>query len=792
MKRNIFLTSLLMLLLAVPAKADFTALERGLTSGRIIYSVSENSYLTKSGEALTEAAIANLTSPDYTKTGLVADGNTRLILRYKSSQPGSVEFNVSPDISGSRLELFADRQEISAPVSAVKTNEGYQVSAVFIAPETWPASIEYPKGNFTVTAEFTPSNGGAPTTESLTLTLQAPPVVLIHGEFSNNEDTFGYGNGTKSGVWHKLEAAGLTVTGWNYDNKKGPTELIANNSNGLAKTIAGVLDSLNEKGIAATRADLVTHSMGGLMARQYLRNDIDTGNRTPNSYGLGTVRRVVTIAAPHRGTPLASYLSGKFDTMPSSWQTWEAKSWWEESGYLLIKMLALRDYDVEGMLADLALDSSFVGLGYPGVPFHSIYGKVKSDNDKINKLFDDVVSENKVELKKIDWLPQQTVDMLTSEKLRLISTVLKAGSDTMKFKELFGALFGDDDHDLVVSEPSAKDIFPSNAVTSFTGLGTHNHIMIARQDDTGDRVAALLKGDAGNFMINTASTSAYDAAFNIAAKSYGEYLRASNEDMSKYVDGSLKIQTSELKEDGSSQSVIISGDLEGDNDESGEYGDLFLVVETMSGASKFFSLNDDEDDGAFDLELWSDKDDKDNKGIFDVRVMVVQEGEVKMTEPVKVVFPPMIDENSVTGISFSNGGRLYGNAGDEIHIGLIVHTEDGDYDISAPDFDLASYDLSSASASGLAVTSASDIAEVTGSGNIKFLKEGTVKLEAKAYGQTVAADVIVKPSEAAPEEDTTRDIEDGGIKSDRGSSSGCNAGIGLAALAFLAFIRKMR
>ena len=112
---------------------------------------------------------------------------------------------------------------------------------------------------------------------------------------------------------------------------------------------------------------------------------------------------VVTIASPNLGTPIASYLTGKFEEFPSSWQNWTAKSWWEGVGYILIKALALREYDVAGMLDDLRLKSSFIaGLGYPGVPFHSIYGKIKADNDKINQLFDDVVNQNIVALSQID------------------------------------------------------------------------------------------------------------------------------------------------------------------------------------------------------------------------------------------------------------------------------------------------------------------------------------------------------------------------------------------------------
>jgi len=315
-------------LLTLPANAEFSALERGSTAGRIIYNVAENSYLTKNGQAITENDISALNPQDYGKTGLVADGNSRLILRYKSSEAGTVAFSVSPSISGSRLETFADRKEISAPLSTVSTSDGYQVSAVFIAPEAWPSELTYPKGNFTVTATFTPSNGNV-VTESLNLTLQAPPVVLIHGVFGMNEKVFGYAKGTKSGVWHKLEDSGLTVAGWDYDSKIVPTVLLGSNTNGLANIIADTLNGLNKNGIAATRVDLVTHSTGGLLARQYLRNDTDTGNKTANSYGLGTVRRVVTIASPNLGTPIASYLSGNFSSLPSSWQNWTAREWWE-------------------------------------------------------------------------------------------------------------------------------------------------------------------------------------------------------------------------------------------------------------------------------------------------------------------------------------------------------------------------------------------------------------------------------------------------------------------------------
>ena len=392
--RKILLCVCVLSLMSLPAHAEFSALERGSTAGRIIYAVSNNAYLAKNGQAITEANISGLSAADYGKTGLIADGNSRLILRYQSSQPGTVAFSISPSISGSRLESFTNRQEITAPLNTVSTDNGYQASAVLIAPETWPDNINYPSGNFTVTATFTPTNGSA-ITESLNLTLKAPSVILIHGAFGDNERMFGYVAGSNTGVWHKLESADLNVVSWNYDSKQPPKTLIATNTNGLAQIISDTLNKLNAQGFAATRVDLVTHSSGGLMARQYLRTDVDTGNNTANSYGLGTVRRVVMIASPNLGTTIGSYLSGNFSSLPSSWQNWAAKDWWEGIGHFLIKILASNsNYYSDEVMSDVSLSSSYLaGLGYPGIPFHSIYGKIKSDEDKINQLFDNVVNK---------------------------------------------------------------------------------------------------------------------------------------------------------------------------------------------------------------------------------------------------------------------------------------------------------------------------------------------------------------------------------------------------------------
>ena len=778
--RKMLLCACVLSLLAVPAHAEFSALERGSTAGRIIYAVSDNAYLTKSGQAITEEAISGLSAVDYGKMGLVADGNSRLILRYKSDTPGTVSFRVLPSVPGSRLETLTSRQEIRSALTLTGTSNGYQASAVFIAPETWPDGLSYPKVDFSITATFTPSNGSTKS-ETLLLSLMAPPVVLIHGAFGDNERMFGYATGKNTGVWRKLENAGLDVASWNYDGTKSPKALIASNTNGLAQIISDTLNVLNTKGIAATRVDLVTHSTGGLMARQYLRNDIDTGNKTANSYGLGTVRRVVTIASPNLGTPIGSYLAGNFESLPSSWQNWQAKSFWEGIAYTLIKGLALRNYDVDEAMQDFSLGSSYIaGLGYPGIPFHSIYGKIKSDDAKISQLFDDVVTGNITNLSKIDWLPEQLVSQLTSSKLALISSVLKVKSDDIRFKELLGAFFGDDDYDLVVSETSAKDKFPSNAVTSFTGLGTHNHVMIAKQDDVGDRVLALLRGGTGNFSINTASAAEYDAAFDTVADSFGEYLRATDEnDLSEYLDPSMTLEASDPQDEymgdddetePTTQSVKFSG-----KSASAFSDDIYVVLDDGYGATKFFVMNPT-NRGSFDVDIWADREEK---GLYQVYYFTIQNGKLKISPTQTVAYVPKF--SSSIPVIRSSSEIIYAHVGDEVPVGLIAEADDVNYDISAPALGVATYELSDSS-----------VAEITSMGKIKALKEGKTTITASAYGSKVNITFIVKSSDS--ETDTTRDIGTSYENIRPGSSSGgCNTLPGtLILLSVMAIFTKKR
>ncbi len=87
------------------------------------------------------------------------------------------------------------------------------------------------------------------------LTLHQPPVVLLHGLWSSGAmwkdfDLNDYGN---------FE---LVVTP-SYPNSRG----LADNSWKVNSTIDGACDVMRRQGIAVARADVIGHSMGGLVSR---------------------------------------------------------------------------------------------------------------------------------------------------------------------------------------------------------------------------------------------------------------------------------------------------------------------------------------------------------------------------------------------------------------------------------------------------------------------------------------------------------------------------------------------
>lgn len=112
----------------------------------------------------------------------------------------------------------------------------------------------------------------------------SPPVLLIHGYMCNR------------GVWwwlrRRLRERGLRVATVNLAPPTGGIDAFA------AQLHARIEDLIAESG--ADRVVLVAHSMGGIVARRYLRR-----------YGPARVLKLITLGTPHNGTRYSSWGPGR-------------------------------------------------------------------------------------------------------------------------------------------------------------------------------------------------------------------------------------------------------------------------------------------------------------------------------------------------------------------------------------------------------------------------------------------------------------------------------------------------
>ena len=125
------------------------------------------------------------------------------------------------------------------------------------------------------------------------------PVLLVHG--------FGHNRSGWFALNHRLRAAGFTsVHTWNYDPWR-------NNVPELAEMLKDRIEML--RGLTgADHINVVGHSLGGILLRWYVQ---ELG-------GDEHVRTAVTVASPHQGTRLATFIPGRrgriaTELAPHSW-----------------------------------------------------------------------------------------------------------------------------------------------------------------------------------------------------------------------------------------------------------------------------------------------------------------------------------------------------------------------------------------------------------------------------------------------------------------------------------------
>ena len=307
---------------------------------------------------------------DLTRRGTTADGTSALILRAQVSEDVPVVFHVREGrgtlepMFGGQTKTLQDKHYAFArytpPDSFARSGE--PAPQVTVSPPQQRLGQTGPECE-DLLIQATPSfNGRAGTirqAEIIELKLARPPVVLIHGLASNPVQCWFGRLGEDSSLYVLLENTGFVPFLVNYartngcnieDPLPGRSSRFASNWNvvwdspdgdySVAQQAGWLRDETgwlipkppplpqwqrpqvvrfggiqaalehyrDELGLAATQADVIGHSMGGLLARAYASeryhpDDQPTYRRLDN-FDQGDIHRLITLNTPHFGSEL--------------------------------------------------------------------------------------------------------------------------------------------------------------------------------------------------------------------------------------------------------------------------------------------------------------------------------------------------------------------------------------------------------------------------------------------------------------------------------------------------------
>lgn len=278
-------------------------------------------------------------------TGIAADSAARLVIRiYANSRGdrlrvrlkdlGGANLNALPHPIGQLQTLLpedgsASGQEVT--VTANETSAGPMGFVLYIPPEDFSrggADDSLLSRSVQLEVKF----GASPVAHSYPILIERPPVVLVHGLWGDRTDWDNFSLGHV--FWSKPVA---------YDDLVGSVEItlpifspsiraeIKGNALGLDFNAPNVLRQIRRevkeysKGrqCAAIQADVVAHSMGGLVTRT-LENLSDYLDKS--SFKSGSVHKLITIGTPHLGSPLAQQLLQSANSKVRNFLAWRGRA----------------------------------------------------------------------------------------------------------------------------------------------------------------------------------------------------------------------------------------------------------------------------------------------------------------------------------------------------------------------------------------------------------------------------------------------------------------------------------
>jgi pimeloyl-ACP methyl ester carboxylesterase len=273
--------------------------------------------------------------------GVVADGVTQVVVRIPANKVGdsftidvlNENNQIDPDgvvSDGGLLQLgdLPGNATSSLTVKAVATGPAPTPSpmafAVYLAPANFYRGAQDGDVLRHVTLQLSGTDViGQPFTLPTTTLILRPPVVLIHGLWSDPVQTWGSfspQDNQKKTLWGEMDPRAQAV---DYSADVDVSDTVpsylprlskvtraalgfAYNAPEVLRQVRGFIHTYGTYwNVAAVQADVVGHSMGGDVARTMAGLE---NFQSQADYSVGPVHKLITIGTPHNGTPLASAL----------------------------------------------------------------------------------------------------------------------------------------------------------------------------------------------------------------------------------------------------------------------------------------------------------------------------------------------------------------------------------------------------------------------------------------------------------------------------------------------------
>jgi cysteine-rich repeat protein len=289
-----------------------------------------------------------------------ADGVTEVVLRANVPGPGAADFAiVSGDVNDGNLSADdgAPVWGTTAHTSAVLIGGKWFVFALYRSPPDFNrgGDTAVDSRSAALAMDFTPAAGAAVHQDSA-IDLVRPPVVVVPDIWASCASWTDVG-GLLAPPASNPSLQHFTVSCADYQATSSQSFDLDDNRSALDQAIRQAMQKLRDAGAAATRADVVGHGMGAVLARRYID---DPGYARFDNFNAGGINRLILMNAPNLGSRLIDEMVRTRNTMKQNDAQNGTQLWPNTKATLAMNGVRFDDGDQDLALQQMGTNSPII------------------------------------------------------------------------------------------------------------------------------------------------------------------------------------------------------------------------------------------------------------------------------------------------------------------------------------------------------------------------------------------------------------------------------------------------